>query len=305
MCVCGLGGLAETVFFLPLPPRMIDFLHHPEIERIINQALIEDIGAGDVTSLATIPLESMRRARCLTKENGVIAGVQFAEQVFRKIDSTLHFKSIISDGSAVKVGDIVFEISGSARSILSAERLVLNSLQRMSGIAAMAATAVQILKGTKCKVLDTRKTTPLIRHLEKWAVVIGGGENHRFGLYDMILIKDNHIDYAGGIAAALRQAVTFCQESQQKLRIEIECRNLTEVQEAIATGGMDIILLDNMPPTMIAEAVSIINGRYLVEVSGNITLENLASKALPGVDFISMGALTHSVKSLDISLKAF
>ena len=295
-----------AVFFGTFATKsMIDFLHHPETERIITQALAEDIGSGDITSQATIPLGTQRRARCLAKESGIVAGVQFAEQVFKKVDTTLVFVKILSDGAAIKPGDIIFEISGSAHAILAAERLVLNSLQRMSGIATMTATAVNILSNTQCKILDTRKTTPLIRHLEKWAVTIGGGENHRFGLYDMILIKDNHIDYAGGISTALRQAVKFRQENFPQTRIEIECRTLDEVREAIMTGGMDIILLDNMPIEMIKEAVSIINKRCLIEVSGNVTIENLASKALPGVDFISMGALTHSIKSLDISLKAY
>ncbi|RMG26335.1 MAG: carboxylating nicotinate-nucleotide diphosphorylase [Bacteroidetes bacterium] len=283
---------------------MMNFLDHPETDRIIREAFREDIGSGDHTSLSTIPPQAVRRAHCLIKDEGILAGVALAGKIFHQMDPLLHTQVQLEDGAEVKPGDIAFWVEGPARSILQAERLVLNLMQRMSGIATQTRRVVDRLEGTGCRVLDTRKTTPLIRHLEKWAVVIGGGVNHRFGLYDMILIKDNHVDYAGGIAPAIRASKAYLQQHGLQLKIEVETRNLQEVEEVLQEGGVDRILLDNMSVENLRRAVALINGRCQTEASGGITLEQVRSIAETGVDFISMGALTHSVKSLDISLKA-
>ncbi len=282
----------------------MDFLNHPETERIIAAAFLEDVCDGDHTSLSTIGPDSLRRARCLIKDDGVIAGVALAEKIFHHFDPDLKVDILIKDGSPVKFGDVAFYVEGRARSILTSERLVLNFMQRMSGIATFTARMVSLLDGLDCKLLDTRKTTPLVRHMEKWAVKIGGGENHRMGLYDMIMIKDNHHDYAGGIEAAIRRVHTYLKEKGLDLQIEVETRSLDEVKEVLRIGGIHRIMLDNMSSSEMREAVALIGGKYATEASGNINHETIREKAATGVDYLSMGALTHSVKSLDISLKA-
>lgn len=282
----------------------MDFLHHPETDRIIREALKEDIGSGDITALSVIPDSAESKARCLIKDDGILAGVAFAERVFQLYDDSLKIEILIPDGSEVKKGDIAFWVTGRTQSILSCERLVLNVMQRMSGIATTTRNVVKLLEGTKCKVLDTRKTTPLIRHLEKWAVTIGGGTNHRFGLYDMVMIKDNHHDFAGGITAAVLRCQEYLRTHGIQVKIEVETRNLAEVEEVLSLDGVDVIMLDNMDIPTMKKAVERINGKCKVEASGGITPESVRAIAETGVDFLSMGALTHSVKSLDISLKA-
>jgi nicotinate-nucleotide pyrophosphorylase (carboxylating) len=282
----------------------MDFLNHPETDRIIEAAFVEDIREGDHTTLATLPPDARRRARCLIKDEGILAGVALAEKIFRKLDPEMEFDLRIPDGSAVKYGDVAFYVEGDGRSILSGERLVLNLMQRMSGIATFTRRMVDEIAGTGCKLLDTRKTTPLIRHMEKWAVTIGGGVNHRFGLYDMIMIKDNHVDYAGGVEAAIRRTHDYLKANGLDLKIEVETRNLDEVREVLRIGGIHRIMLDNMDPDTMREAVAIIGGKYETEGSGGINMDTVRAKAETGVDFLSVGALTHSVKSLDISLKA-
>lgn len=262
------------------------------------------MGDGDHSSLACISEGSTTKARLLVKDDGILAGLELALAIFRKIDPTLVVENHgFRDGSAIKKGDVVFTVTGAARSILLGERLVLNCMQRMSGIATKTHALAKLLKGTKAKLLDTRKTTPNFRLLEKWAVRIGGGENHRLGLYDMIMLKDNHIDMAGGIREAIIRTKEYLRANNKKLKVEIETRDLQEVREVLETGGVDIIMLDNMSPETMAEAVQLIGGRYKTEASGNITGETIARVAASGVDFISVGALTHSVKSLDLSLK--
>jgi len=283
---------------------MQDFLKHPETDRIIVQALAEDIGDGDHSSLSTVPAEAIKQAQALIKGEGIIAGIALAERIFRQVDPTLEFEAWKSDGEVVKYGDIAFRVHGSARSILTAERTVLNFMQRMSGIATMTRSVLDQLEGLDCELLDTRKTTPLIRHIEKWAVVIGGGKNHRFGLYDMVMIKDNHIDYAGGIRAAVESCKAYLASHQLSLKIEVETRSLEEVREALAVGGVDIIMLDNMSLEEMREAVLLIGDRASTEASGGVTIDRVREIAATGVASISMGALTHSVKSMDISLKA-
>lgn len=274
------------------------------IQPFIDNALAEDLGDGDHTSLATIPAGTQGKARLLVKDAGILAGVELAETIFATVDPQLKLQIFLNDGATVKPGDIAFEVSGDAQSILKAERLVLNTMQRMSGIATRTHHIVGLLKGTNAKVLDTRKTTPGMRYLEKWAVRIGGGYNHRFGLYDMILIKDNHVDYSGGISNAINNTLQYLKDQNKKLQIEIEVRNLAELEDVLKTGGVNRILLDNFRPAQLKEAVNIIDGRYMTEASGGITLDNIADYAATGVDYISVGALTHSVKSLDLSLKA-
>ncbi len=270
----------------------------------IQSALEEDIGDGDHTSMATIPANKQGKARLLIKETGVLAGVEVAVEVFKAVDPELKVSIHLQDGILVKSGDIAFDVSGSSRSILAAERLVLNIMQRMSGIATQTQRVVKLLEGTKTKVLDTRKTTPGMRYLEKMAVKIGGGVNHRFGLYDMILIKDNHVDYAGGIQAAIQSARKYLTEHQLDIPVEIEVRSLEELQAVIDYGQIDRILIDNFDFERLSVAVAMVNGKYITEASGGITLDNVKQFAECGVDFVSMGALTHSVKSLDMSLKA-
>jgi len=274
------------------------------IHQFIINALTEDVGDGDHTSLSTIPADTTGKAKLLVKDNGVLAGVELGIEIFAIVDPQLKVNIFINDGAQVKVGDIVLEVEGSTHSILKAERLVLNCMQRMSGIATITREVVDLLKGTNTKVLDTRKTTPGLRYLEKWAVKIGGGVNHRFGLYDMILIKDNHVDYSGGIANAINNAKQYLADTGRKLDIEIEVRNLDELEQVLNTGGVQRILLDNFKFDVLKQAVAMIEGRYITEASGGITIENVRDYADCGVDYVSMGALTHSVKSLDLSLKA-
>jgi len=271
----------------------------------IKNAIAEDVGDGDHTSLSTIPQGTQGKAKLIVKEEGILAGIELALEIFNQIDDTLKVEVKLHDGESIKPGDIAFTVSGSTHSILLAERLVLNCMQRMSGIATQTNRIVKRLQGYKTKVLDTRKTTPGLRYLEKWAVRIGGGVNHRIGLYDMILIKDNHVDYAGGIKNAITQANDYLKTTGKKLQIEIEVRNLDELQQVLDIGGVDRIMLDNFEPALLTQAVAIIDGKFLTEASGGIVEENVADYAACGVDFISMGALTHSVKSLDLSLKAF
>lgn len=271
---------------------------------IIKSALEEDLGDGDHTSLSTIPAGVKGKAKLLVKDTGVIAGVELALEIFKEVDADLETEVFITDGQQVKPGDIAFYVSGNVRSILLAERLVLNTMQRMSGIATTTFKIVKELEGTGTKVLYTRKTTPNLRYLEKWAVKIGGGVNHRFGLYDMILIKDNHVDYAGGIKSAIASAKEYLKTNNKQLQIEIEVRNLEELKEVLATEGVDRILLDNFNFDDLQKAVKLVDKRILTEASGGITAQNAIEYAKCGVDYISMGALTHSVNSLDMSLKA-
>jgi len=274
------------------------------LEPFISNALAEDIGDGDHTSLSTIPKGQTGKAKLLIKDNGIIAGIDVSIEIFKAVDATLLIDILIQDGETVKPGDIAFYVSGSVHSILKAERLVLNTMQRMSGIASTTNRIVKILEGTGTKVLDTRKTTPGLRYLEKLAVKIGGGVNHRFGLYDMILIKDNHVDYAGGISNAIKSAQYYLKENKINIPVEVEVRNLDELKEVMQFGQIDRILLDNFSFTLLKEAVNLVNGSYITEASGGITEDNVLEYANCGVDYVSMGALTHSVKSLDMSLKA-
>lgn len=276
------------------------FLH-----QFIASAFAEDVGDGDHSTLASIPASATRKARLLVKHDGIIAGVELAEIIFRHFDPLLKVTVSISDGQPVKKGEVAFIVEGSACSILTCERLVLNCMQRMSGIATYTRYLSGLIAGTQAKLLDTRKTTPNFRLLEKWAVIIGGGLNHRIGLYDMIMLKDNHVDMAGGIAQAINQTKEYLRATKKNLRIEIETRNLQEVQEVVQTGGVDVIMLDNMSPADMRKAVALIAGKYQTEASGGITEETIRTVAETGVDFISVGALTHSIKSMDLSLKAF
>lgn len=274
------------------------------LEEIIDNALKEDIGDGDHSTLACVPENIIGGAKLLVKEDGILAGVELAEQIFKRYDPALQITIFKQDGDQVKVGDIAFIVKGKKRSILTTERLVLNFMQRMSGIATQTQQIVQLIAGTNTKLLDTRKTTPGIRVLEKWAVKIGGGHNHRFGLFDMIMLKDNHIDYAGGVKNAIEQTQLYLQEKGKKLKIEIEVRSFDELNQVLAIGGVDRIMLDNFSPEEIKIALKLIPDNYETEASGGITLANIKAYAETGVDFISVGALTHQVKSLDLSLKA-
>ena len=274
------------------------------IQQFIANALKEDVGDGDHTSLATIPEGTLGKARLLVKDYGILAGVELGVEIFNTIDPGLRVNVLLQDGAEVKPKDIVLEVEGSVHSILKAERLVLNCMQRMSGIATNTNEIVDLLKGTNTQVLDTRKTTPGMRYLEKWAVRIGGGVNHRFGLYDMILIKDNHVDYSGGIRRAIENAREYVSTLDKKLAIEIEVRNFDELEQVLQTGGVDRILLDNFNFADLKQAVNMVEGRYITEASGGINVENARDFANCGVDYISIGALTHSVKCLDLSLKA-
>ena len=276
-----------------------------ELSEFIKSALKEDIGNGDHTSLATINANKMGQAHLLVKDEGIIAGLELSKHIFNEVDSSLMQTFTGTDGQHVHYGDIVFTVTGSVRSILTAERLVLNCMQRMSGIATTTNKYVKAVEEYGTQILDTRKTTPLMRHLEKWSVRIGGGQNHRFGLFDMILIKDNHVDSAGGIEAALNFAKEYLTANNLFLPIEIETRNLEEVLLVLETGIANRIMLDNFPPILLKEAVKIINKKIVSEASGGITLSNIKEYAATGVDSISVGALTHSVKSLDLSLKIF
>ena len=276
-----------------------------EVNQIIANAIREDVGDGDHSSLACIPNDAQGKAKLLVKDTGVIAGVDFAVQVFNYVDPNLKVEILIPDGSKVVFGDIVLVVSGASQAILKAERLVLNAMQRMSAIATKTAYFVSLLEGTNTKILDTRKTTPGIRALEKWAVKIGGGENHRFALYDMIMLKDNHIDFAGSIALAIEKTKTYLQETNRNLKIIVEARDLNEVKQILAAGGVYRILLDNFTFEQTKEAVALIGNKCLTESSGNINEKTIREYALCGVNYISSGALTHSVYNMDLSLKAF
>ncbi|MDH5367227.1 MAG: carboxylating nicotinate-nucleotide diphosphorylase [Cyclobacteriaceae bacterium] len=281
-----------------------EYLTKQAISSFIKAALKEDIGSGDHSTLAAIPIKSKSKAQLLIKDDGVIAGLEMAAYIFEAVDSELNIEYKFKDGDIVSNGDIGFVMEGNARSILSSERLVLNCMQRMSGIATYTRKLTQLISTTKTRLLDTRKTTPNFRIMEKWAVAIGGGTNHRFGLYDMVMLKDNHIDFAGGINKAIFATQKYLKENKLDLKIEVETRNLDEVKQVLDAGGIDIIMLDNMMPSDIREAVQLINGKYETEASGGITEQTIVDVAETGVDYISVGALTHSIKSMDISLKA-
>jgi nicotinate-nucleotide pyrophosphorylase (carboxylating) len=279
-------------------------IHKQELDKFISDALHEDVHEGDHSSLASIDKNAQGKARLLVKDNGILCGIEVAKAVFEKVDADLKTDINIKEGSAIKYGDIAFHVYGSAISILTAERLVLNCMQRMSGIATKTSEYVKAIEGTNAKVIDTRKTTPNLRFLEKYSVTVGGGFNHRFGLYDMIMLKDNHIDFCGGITKAVNKVHEYLKANNLDLRIEVETRNIENVKEVLMCGGIDRIMLDNFVPEKVKEAVDLINGKYETEASGGITLETIRSFAETGVDFISVGALTHSVRSLDLSLKA-
>ena len=274
------------------------------IDSLIDLAFAEDIGDGDHTTLCCIPADAMGKSRLLIKEAGVLAGVEVAKEIFHRFDPTMKVEVLIEDGTEVKPGDVAMVVEGKIQSLLQTERLMLNVMQRMSGIATMTRRYVKQLEGTRTRVLDSRKTTPGLRMLEKAAVKIGGGGNHRIGLFDMILLKDNHVDFAGGIDKAIQRAKEYCQAKGKDLKIEIEVRNFDELNQVLAIGGVDRIMLDNFTPENTRKAVEIIAGRYETESSGGITFDTLRDYAECGVDFISVGALTHSVKGLDMSFKA-
>ena len=274
------------------------------IDRLIDLSFAEDIGDGDHTTLSCIPADAMGKSKLLIKEEGILAGIEVAKEVFRRFDPSMKVTVYMPDGTPVKPGDVPMVVEGKVRSLLQTERLMLNIMQRMSGIATMTHKYVERLKGTHTRVLDTRKTTPGMRILEKMAVKIGGGVNHRIGLFDMILLKDNHVDFAGGIDKAITRAREYCKEKGKELKIEIEVRNFNELQQVLDLGGVDRIMLDNFTPADTRKAVQMIGGRFETESSGGITFDTLREYAECGVDFISVGALTHSVKGLDMSFKA-
>lgn len=274
------------------------------IDRLIDLAFAEDIGDGDHTTLSCIPATAMGKSKLLIKEEGVLAGIEVAKEIFHRFDPELKVEVFINDGAEVKPGDVAMIVSGKVQSLLQTERLMLNVMQRMSGIATTTRKYVKRLEGTKTRVLDTRKTTPGMRMLEKEAVKIGGGVNHRIGLFDMILLKDNHVDFAGGIDKAINRAKEYCKEKGKDLKIEIEVRNFDEINQVLALGGVDRIMLDNFNIENTCKAVEMIDGRFEIESSGGITFNTLRDYAECGVDFISVGALTHSVKGLDMSFKA-
>ncbi|MCD6367220.1 MAG: carboxylating nicotinate-nucleotide diphosphorylase [Bacteroidales bacterium] len=275
-----------------------------QLSAFIENALREDIGAGDFSSLACVPTDEQGKAKLLIKENGIIAGIRIAKAILMQVDNQIVFSQLIEDGAFVETGDIVFTVVGKSQSILKAERLLLNVMQRMSGIATETARYVKKINNTNAKILDTRKTTPGIRFLEKEAVRLGGGTNHRMGLYDMIMLKDNHIDFAGGIKQAITKTNRFLNENNLSLKIEIECRNFDELHQVLTIGKVDRIMFDNFTPAETRKAVALINGEYETESSGGIVYDNIRDYAECGVDFISVGALTHQIRSLDMSLKA-
>ena len=275
-----------------------------ELELIISNAIREDVGDGDHSSLACIPASAQGKAKLLVKDEGIIAGVEFAKMIFHYVDKDMKVETFINDGERVKHGDVVFHVSGSSQSILKAERLVLNSMQRMSAIATKTKMFVDLLEGTKTKILDTRKTTPGIRAIEKWSVKIGGGENHRFALYDMIMLKDNHNDFAGGIPQAIAKTKQYLIDNNKDLKIIVEARNLDEVQQILNAGDVYRILLDNFDYETTKKAVAMIGNQCLTESSGNINEKTIRHYAECGVNYISSGALTHSVYNMDLSLKA-
>ena len=281
----------------------------PDMLRMIDWALEEDLGSGDCTSLSSVPPSIRQEGFILAKEAGVVAGIEVAQAVFERVDKSVRFEAVKHDGNSVEVGDVVVKLEGPARSILSAERLALNFMQRMSGIATTTRKALEALEGTNTRVLDTRKTTPGLREFEKWAVRLGGGVNHRMGLYDMILIKDNHVDYAGSMTAALEGVLAYFGGGADAVPVVVEVRSMEELREAMAAAeqlglALERMLLDNFTPEQVSVAVRFVGGRIALEASGGITLDNLVEYGQAGVDFVSMGALTHSVKSLDLSLKS-
>lgn len=300
-----LNDASRAVFCYFCAVQIPPYITPESLSTFIRTALAEDIGDGDHSTLASIPADAHNRAQLLVKDAGVLAGVELAHYIFREVDPELRVQTILTDGTRVQHGDVAFTVEGKSRSILTAERLVLNCMQRMSGIATRTAHLTSLLAGTKTRLLDTRKTTPNFRLCEKWAVLIGGGVNHRYGLFDMIMLKDNHVDYAGGIRQAIEATHQYLAQTGRKLEIEVETRNLSEVQQVLEVGGIDRIMLDNMGPTQLREAVTLVAGRFPLEASGGITEETLAEVAATGVDYISVGALTYSVRSLDLSLKAF
>jgi len=293
--------MPRTVIFAAVKPAYITDVF---LEQFIASALAEDVGDGDHSTLAAIPAEARKTARLLVKDDGILAGVALAEEIFHRVDRDIQMQVFLKDGAEVRKGDVAFAVTGSARSILTLERLVLNCMQRMSAIATKTHYYNSLIAGTKARLLDTRKTTPNFRLLEKWAVLIGGGGNHRIGLFDMIMLKDNHIDMAGGITAAILRTKDYLRAINRNLAIEVETRNLAEVREVLETGGVDIIMLDNMDLVTMKEAVALIGEQCKTEASGGVTEETIRSIAQCGVDYISVGALTHAVKSLDLSLKA-
>lgn len=274
------------------------------VGELIDQAIAEDVGEGDHTSLAILPKAAHGAAHLLVKADGVLAGVEMARAICNRVDKQLNLRPLLMDGAMVSPGDVAFTLNGSSRSILLAERVLLNFMQRMSGIATLTRAFVDAVEGTGCRVLDTRKTTPCLRQVEKWAVRIGGGTNHRMGLYDMMMIKDNHADFAGGIDHAIKRAIAYQAEKGLNIPIEVEVRNLKELAKVLDTGGIQRIMLDNFPLDDLRAAVKRIGGRFPTEASGGITLKTARSYAATGVDFISVGALTHSAVCLDLSLKA-
>jgi nicotinate-nucleotide pyrophosphorylase (carboxylating) len=279
-------------------------INEQELNNFIADALFEDVREGDYSSLAAIDPTTKGVAKLLVKDEGILCGISVAQAIAEKVDAGLKFDILIDEGHAVKYGDIAFYLEGSAISILTAERLILNCMQRMSGIATVTGRYVKAIEGTGAKVIDTRKTTPNLRFLEKYAVTVGGGFNHRFGLYDMIMLKDNHIDFCGGIAKAIYKVKNYLAENNLNLKIEVETRTLDDVKEVLDYGGIDRIMLDNYTPENCRKAIELIDKQYETEASGGITLDTIRNYAETGVDFISVGALTHSVKSLDLSLKA-
>jgi nicotinate-nucleotide pyrophosphorylase (carboxylating) len=283
---------------------MFSYTEPTYVRAFIQSALREDIGEGDHTSLSTVPADAVGTAELKVKDRGVLAGVELAQAIFTEVDASLQVQVFITDGTWIEPGQVVLEVSGSSQSILRAERLVLNCMQRMSGIATYTRSLVNILEGTRAKLLDTRKTTPNFRLAEKWACKIGGAVNHRYGLFDMILIKDNHVDFAGGIKAALDKAFSYNKTLAKPLDVMIEVRNETELDEVLAIGGVKRIMLDNFTPDRLRDAIRKINGRFPTEASGGINEKTLRAYGETGVDYISVGALTHQVKSLDLSLKA-
>lgn len=274
------------------------------INQLISLSFAEDIGDGDHTTLSSIPATAMGKSRLIIKEEGIIAGVEMAREIFHRFDPEMKMEVYINDGAHVKPGDVAFVVEGRVQSLLQTERLMLNVMQRMSGIATITNEYVKLLEGTKCRVLDTRKTTPGMRLMEKDAVRIGGGCNHRIGLFDMILLKDNHIDFAGGIPQAVSRAQEYCKAKGKNLKIEVEVRNFDELNQVLALEGVDRVMLDNFSVENTRKAVEIVNGKVEVESSGGITFDTIRSYAECGVDYVSVGALTHSVKSLDMSFKA-
>lgn len=279
-----------------------NYLDKTVLDKLILEAIREDVGEGDHSTLAVIPEDKKAIAKLIAKEDGVIAGLELAGMIYEKFDPGIDVKYLVKDGDTIRKGDTIFEVQGGARDILTSERLILNFMQRMSGIATYTRNLTGLIDDLPTVLLDTRKTTPNLRMLEKWAVLIGGGSNHRIGLYDMIMLKDNHIDLAGGIGNAIKKTAEYLQNSGKALKIEVETRNLKEVAEVMESGGVDVVMLDNMSPADMRAAVQLIDGRCKTEASGNVNENTIRQIAECGVDYISVGALTHSVKSLDLSL---